>query len=169
VKVFSDTLLNGTPIGFMVWNPAGEMVRGNRLVQQMLPAMGEEPLFVDFVRAVGRRPHEGEDKNHFEALMWRGESWQVRCEQLESELIVSFSAIGSTLEKRLLCASIVDVSAVRLAERARAEMVDYLSHDLRSPLISAMYLTDEDAITGLEPEDRAERIRKHIQANECSG
>lgn len=163
VKVFSDTLLHGTPIGFMVWNPAGEMVRGNQLVQKMLPALNDEPMFIDFVRAVGRQPREGDDKTHFEALMWRGEPWQVRCQQGDSELIVSFSAVGKSLEKRLLCASIVDVSAVRVAERARAEMVDYLSHDLRSPLISAMYLTDEDAISDLDPEDRAERIRKHIQ------
>jgi len=52
--------------------------------------------------------------------------------------LVDFSAVGNTLRERLICASVVDVTKMRTAERARAELVDYLSHDLRSPLISAL-------------------------------
>jgi len=38
----------------------------------------------------------------------------------------------------------MDVSDIRTAERARAEMMDYLSHDLRSPLVSSLYLLDAE-------------------------
>ena len=80
-------------------------------------------------------------------MLLRGEPWQVihTDSKVERELIINFSAVGETLRDRLICASVLDVSDIRSAERARAEMVDYLSHDLRSPLISALYLLEGES------------------------
>ena len=80
-------------------------------------------------------------------MLLRGEPWQVihADSKIERELIINFSAVGETLRDRLICASVLDVSDIRSAERARAEMVDYLSHDLRSPLISALYLLEDES------------------------
>lgn len=162
VKVFSETVLESTPLGLLIWNPAGELVRGNSLAQRLLPSLAEKPLFVDFVRAIGRQPDEGADKAAFRALLMMGQDWQATTTEGDTELVINMSAVGKQLANRLICASIIDVSAIRTAERARAEMVDYLSHDLRSPLISALYLLD-DAGTEFSAEERAVRIEQNIQ------
>ncbi|MCK5924110.1 MAG: HAMP domain-containing histidine kinase, partial [Methylococcales bacterium] len=163
VKVFSETVLEGSPLGLMIWNPAGELVRGNTHAQRLLPSMGVQPQFIDFVRAIGRSPDEGADKKDFRALLIKGKDWQATTTESEKELVINMSAVGKHIAHRLICASIIDVSAIRTAERARAEMVDYLSHDLRSPLISALYLLDDDSGTEYDDKERAIRIEQNIQ------
>jgi len=109
-------------------------------------------------------------------LISRGEGWQLAHDSGEKQLVVELSAVGSTLADRLIFATVVDVTAVRSAERARAELVDYLSHDLRSPLISALYdveseLTEFDtaAAASSDVEERstsvAETPRKRVAGN----
>jgi len=153
VKVFSETVLAGGPIGFVVWNPAGEWVRGNVLVHEMLPMLEERAALIDLLRVIGHDPGErgiaderrASDRERFDALVLEGVPWQVAHESGERALVVNFSAIGDSLSRRLICASVIDVSEIRSAERARTELVDYLSHDLRSPLVSAlMQLEEED-------------------------
>ncbi len=146
IKVFSETILEGGPIGFAVWNPAGEQLRGNELLLEMVPNLKARSELFDFLLAIGRQPQQGDDKGHLNDLLLRGEPWQITHvdAKFERELIINFSAVGETLHERLICASVIDVSDIRSAERARAEMVDYLSHDLRSPLISALYLLEDE-------------------------
>jgi len=145
VKKFSETILAGSPAGFIVWNAAGEMVRSNQLLYQMLPEIDEHALLIDFIEAIGCEPTD-RDKTRFEDLLLAGRSWQVPMTRGESEFIVNLSAMGDALADRLICASVIDVSKIRGVERARAEMVDYLSHDLRSPLISALYMLEDDGL-----------------------
>jgi len=64
--------------------------------------------------------------------------------QAENELIIDFTVLGDDLTERLIVASTVDLSEIRRAERLRSELIEYLSHDLRSPLISSLYLVSQD-------------------------
>lgn len=150
IKVFSETILDGSPTGFAVWNAAGECVRANQLIYQMVPGFEEKADFIDFLLAVGRRFGETEDDNFLRLLLLDCQAWQVPYSDGDKELVVNFSAVGETLAERLICASVLDVSQIRTAERARAEMVDYLSHDLRSPLISALALLEDDSDSRIE-------------------
>ena len=166
IKVFSESILAGGPIGFAVWNPVGEQLRGNELLLEMVPNLTARNELFDFLLAIGRQPQQGDDKEHLNGLLLRGEPWQVihTDSKVERELIINFSAVGETLRDRLICASVLDVSDIRSAERARAEMVDYLSHDLRSPLISALYLLEgesSDSKKNIDIEAKA-RIENNI-------
>ena len=159
IKVFTETILAGSPAGFIVWNAAGEMIRSNPLIRELFPRLRAAPLLIDFIKELDRDPSKETDRQLLRELMLESKSWQVIKVDGEREFIVNFSAVGEQLSERLICASVVDVSDIRGAERARAEMVDYLSHDLRSPLISAMY--------GLEEIDegqseQTERIKNNI-------
>ncbi|MGQ7842926.1 CHASE2 domain-containing protein [Granulosicoccus sp. 3-233] len=144
VKVFSDTILDGSPMGFAVWNAAGECIRANPLLYRMVPSFGERGEFIDFLDCIGRKLQSADGRSHFDQLVLESQSWQVIYSVGERELVVNFSAVGERLADRLICASVLDVTDIRTAERARAEMVDYLSHDLRSPLISALYLLEQN-------------------------
>ncbi len=144
VKVFSDTILDGSPMGFAVWNAAGECIRANPLLYRMVPTFEERGEFIDFLGCIGRKLQTEDGRSHFDQLVLESQSWQVIYSVGERELVVNFSAVGERLTDRLICASVLDVTDIRTAERARAEMVDYLSHDLRSPLISALYLLEHN-------------------------
>lgn len=139
VKEFSETVLAGSPMGFAVWNPAGEMVRGNALIERQIRGLGERAPLFDFIRITDPDSDTQDARQRLQALLTGGEGWQLVYEDGEQELVIDLSAVGNTLHERLICASVVDVTQMRTAERARAELVDYLSHDLRSPLISALY------------------------------
>lgn len=150
VKVFSDTILDGSPMGFAVWNAAGECIRANPLVYRMVPEFAERGEFADFLGCIGQQLESTDGRSHFDQLVLESQSWQVIYSVGERELVVNFSAVGERLADRLICASVLDVTDIRTAERARAEMVDYLSHDLRSPLISALYLLEQNGDPRIE-------------------
>lgn len=145
VKVFSDTVISAAPAGFSVWNPAGECIRANTLLHRLIEGYRERGDLLEFICCVGRDPSHGEDAVHFENLIQQRVEWQFASRENERELVVHFRAVGEQLAERLICVTVMDLTDIRTAEKARAEMVDYLSHDLRSPLISALYLAESEA------------------------
>ena len=137
----AEKLFDDSPAGLIVWNAAGEFVRMNDLAYRMFPdLLNREMTLRDFVLAIqGEQP--GPDTcSVAHGLLFDNCPWQFDFNEAGSEKVISFSATGEQLADRLIMASIVDVSAMREAQRTRAEMVEYLSHDLRSPLISSTYL-----------------------------
>ncbi len=144
IKVFTETVLTGSPVGFIVWNAAGEMIRSNPLIKELFPRLSSRPLLKNFLKALDREPGVGIDADLLTDLIIGAKPLQVIKIDGEREYVINFSVMGEQLSERLICASVVDVSDIRGAERARAEMVDYLSHDLRSPLISAIYDLEEE-------------------------
>lgn len=150
IKVFSDTVLAAAPAGFVVWNPAGECIRSNALAHQLVRGYSDKGALADFIAQLQRDPERGVDQQHLSDLVLNRTPWQISFREDDRELVVNFRAVGKHLFERLVCATVIDVTDIRTAEKARAEMVDYLSHDLRSPLISALYLLDAEADKGIE-------------------
>jgi len=160
VSAFSDSILEGSPAGLIVWNAAGELVRCNELVFDLIPSIEHDMYLVDFINLVTRNESGDEDdRQRIRELILDSAPWQISYINGERETVVNFNTVGESLSDRLVCATVLDVSEIRSAERARSEMVDYLSHDLRSPLISALYLleSDDDEVTS--------EINKRIQSN----
>ena len=152
INTVSESIFHGSPAGLVVWNVAGEFVRMNELALSMLPqALNQEPEFKTFLYALGRDP-DREDADRVRTLLIDRVPWQIEHDAIGAELVMDFSVIGSRFADRLLVASIVDVSQIRESERARAEMVEYLSHDLRSPLISTIYMlsTQKEQLEGVD-------------------
>lgn len=73
----------------------------------------------------------------------------------QSELIADADNAGGTI----YCLS--DITAIREAERERKEMLEFLSHDMRSPQAAIVSLVDGSEQSGLSPADLLPRIRKH--------
>ncbi len=160
LSAVSDSILEGSPAGLIVWNAAGEMVRGNELVFKLLPSLESNVLLVDFINRVTRKEGDNkEDRQRIRELILDSASWQITYVDGERESVINFNTVGENLTERLVCATVIDVSEIRSAERARSEMVDYLSHDLRSPLISALYLLEG------EDDEVSSDINKRIQSN----
>ncbi len=161
LSAFSDSILEGSPAGLIVWNAAGEMVRGNELVFKLIPSLEGDVYLVDFINKISGKEADNEDeRQRIRELILDSVAWQITYVDGERETVVNFNTVGESLTDRLVCATVIDVSEIRSAERARSEMVDYLSHDLRSPLISALYLLESE-----EDEDVDSEVNKRIQAN----
>ncbi|MEO8202824.1 MAG: CHASE2 domain-containing protein [Betaproteobacteria bacterium] len=76
--------------------------------------------------------------------------------------IVPFS--GSEGERRGLLFTLVDVSVLKQAERKRDEYMRFLSHDLRSPLVSITAMLDlRELAPETQKEDFFERIRRSVE------
>jgi CHASE2 domain-containing sensor protein/signal transduction histidine kinase len=76
--------------------------------------------------------------------------------------IVPFS--GSDGERRGLLISLVDVTVMKDAERKRDEYMRFLSHDLRSPLVSITAMLDlRELAPETQKEDFFARIRKSVE------
>src|SRR5690606_41523183 len=78
---------------------------------------------------------------------------------------------SSDLPGRILIVTIKDISDVKQALRTRAEMLDFLSHDLRSPMISLLALAETmrqspegEALKGFL--DRSEEHTSELQSRE---
>jgi signal transduction histidine kinase/CHASE2 domain-containing sensor protein len=143
LKVLDDNIFNGSPAGLIVWNAVGEMMRVNEMASSMFSTHNLANKSIrDFLLLLDKDPDQI-DRRQFEALMLNGESWQINAVNGSSELVVDFSVLGDELSDRLVVASVVDLSEIRRAERLRGELIEYLSHDLRSPLISSLYLVNQ--------------------------
>ncbi|MCP5153084.1 MAG: CHASE2 domain-containing protein [Ectothiorhodospiraceae bacterium] len=61
----------------------------------------------------------------------------------DRDLVAQISAlVGEGQRLRGLVVSLADVSALRASERARAELLAFLSHDLRAPLVSSLSVVE---------------------------
>ena len=145
IKAFTDTMMSAVPAGFGVWNPAGECIRANPMIYQLVLGYQERASLVDFISCLGHDSGDGENARKVHDLIINRDPWQIVFKDEARELVVSFRAVGESLAERLICVMVVDMTDIRTAERARAEMMEYLSHDLRSPLISALYLLESEA------------------------
>ncbi len=164
----SESIFEGSSAGLIVWSAAGEVVRANDLADTCMPKISvQDTTLKDFLSAIGRDPLN-RDHQRLQDLILGSRSWQVNRVDGDDELVINFSAHGETLAERLISASIVDVTEIRQSERSKAELIDFLSHDLRSPLISSLYmLTDDTNTISSNNEDEAsgspvERIKSNI-------
>ncbi len=159
----SESIFEGSSAGLVVWSAAGETVRINELAQQVLPMVLDKEISLhDFLKRIGRDP-DSRDQERLQRLILNSESWQINRVQDDNELVINFKAVGDTLAERLISASIVDVSEIRRSERSRAELIDFLSHDLRSPLISSLYLLGDDLrVSEAKNDEKIERIESNI-------
>ncbi len=144
LKVLNDNIFNGSPAGLIVWNAVGELMRYNELALDMFDDISLENKSVhEFFVSLGKDPVRL-DKEAFDSLMCDGKNWQLNFVHSARELVIDFNVLGDDLTDRLIVASAVDLSEIRRAERLRSELIEYLSHDLKSPLISSLYLVSKE-------------------------
>lgn len=164
VANFSETIMAGISAGFMVWNAAGEQINTNKRIYRWFPTLPPRAQLRDFLNVVWEGSNEAVDDERMARLVLHGEPWQLTVNLAEQEYVVGFDSFGDNLKDRMICASVIDVSDIRSAERARSELVEYLSHDLRSPLISSLYLL-EDVEPNNEDEEASRDAAERIQVN----
>lgn len=155
LRVLNDNIFNGSPAGLVVWNSLGEPLRYNDLATEMFEHLDLSALTVfDFFVSLGKDPQRI-DREVFDRIMQQGHNWQMNHLQGEAELVIDFNVLGGKLSERLIVASAVDLSEIRRAERLRSELIEYLSHDLKSPLISSLYLVSQEREASEPDEDVA--------------
>lgn len=165
LRVLNDNIFNGSPAGLIVWNSVGELLRHNDLAVDMFKDMKlADTTVFDFFVSIGKDPLRI-DREDFESIMLHGQNKQMNYVLGEDELIIDFNVLGDDLTERLIVASTVDLSEIRRAERLRNELIEYLSHDLRSPLISSLYLVSNDRENAPADKDIAPLIQVESNIN----
>ena len=165
LRVLNDNIFKGSPAGLIVWNSVGELLRHNELAEDMFKDMqlADKTVF-DFFVSIGKDPLQI-DREAFEAIMLQSRDIQLNYVRSDYELIIDFTVLGDDLTERLIVASAVDLSEIRRAERLRSELIEYLSHDLRSPLISSLYLVSQDRENAPPEKDVAPLVQVESNIN----
>jgi len=165
LRVLNDNIFNGSPAGLIVWNAVGEWLRHNELAEEMFGGDNLENATVhEFLISIGKDPAQI-DKGAFDDIMQHGRNLQLNFVLGEEELVIDFNVLGDDLSERLIVASAVDLSDIRRAERLRNELIEYLSHDLRSPLISSLYLVSQERENSKPDEDVAPLLQVESNIN----
>ena len=155
LRVLNDNIFNGSPAGLIVWNAIGESLRHNELAAEIFDHTDLSSASVfDFLVSIGKDPTQI-DREAFDDIMLHGRNLQLNFVRGEDELVIDFNVLGDDLTERLIVASVVDLSEIRRAERLRSELIEYMSHDLRSPLISSLYLVSQERENANSGEDTA--------------
>lgn len=97
-------------------------------------------------------------------------SVQLECrDQEKRELYLGVVAVDTGGQPgQVLIVTLKDISEVKKALRIRSEMLDFMSHDLRSPMISILALLETRRTTGETPEEFSEllnQIQFHAEKN----
>jgi len=165
LKVLNDNIFNGSPAGLIVWNAVGELLRHNELAVEMFDhTILSDATVRDFFISIGKDPVQI-DKQAFDDIMLHGRNLQLNYVHGEDELVIDFNVLGDDLSERLIVASAVDLSDIRRAERLRSELIEYLSHDLKSPLISSLYLVSQEREDSLPEKDVAPLLQVESNIN----
>ena len=165
LRVLNDNIFHGSPAGLIVWNAIGEQLRYNQLAEEMFAHIDLSNTTVhNFFVSIGKDPMQI-DREAFNDIMLRGHNLQLNFVHGEVELVIDFNVLGDDLSERLIVASAVDLSEIRRAERLRSELIEYLSHDLRSPLISSLYMVSQERESASASKDTAPLVQVESNIN----
>jgi signal transduction histidine kinase len=130
--------LDGLPDAALVADAEGRVVLANRRAEQYLastPAESLAGLALTSLLARLSPPEAPEGSPHWEAIGPSGRHLLICRAPLTTGGGDTAGAI----------VSLVDVSALKVAQRKRDELLSYVSHDLRSPLASMLALLEAEA------------------------
>lgn len=136
LAAFTESIFQGTPAGLFVWNIFGELVALNpeaKLLAKKFALPSQDAKLQEMLLALNV-----EQDCSITDLLLNGKELQFDYRLDDLEMLCALSVVGDELRDRFVLMSVVDSTEVRRRERERSELVDYLSHDLRSPLTSAL-------------------------------
>ncbi len=147
VRLLNQFLLDGIeslPHPVLICDPTGRILYRNRRMsaafEAPVPAVGDDAaqwFAATFKGALPAPQSPGTDRGA-ERVDDRGRTWLVSLSLTLRP--AAGGADGDTEERWLL--QLVDITALRAAEREREEALSFLSHDLRSPQTSILAMTE---------------------------
>jgi len=142
--------------GILVVSNLGSVILANQRAALHLGQTNEQSMLgMDVLSLLQTLPLEGFDwrKALAEALFNHTHFSEETVDSTGQKLLVQIvPLLGENEQTRGAIVSLVDVTELHAAERQRTEMIDFLSHDLRSPLVSSLALI-ELAKRGSGPSD----------------
>ena len=161
-RFVADTL-DSLPEAAMVIDRSQRVTLANARAAQ-LPGAGEQGV-------LGRRYEEvlapalAEKRDELPALFESAPSgFEARGSDGRDLLVRAEPFADSSGRRSGLLLTLVDVSALKAAERKREEYMRFLSHDLRSPLVSITAMLDlHDLAPQSSPPDLLSRIRRSVE------
>ncbi len=164
LRRFIDTALGQMDDGLLVVNSLGNVILANPQAAQYLGQQAEIQLVGLDVRGLLENLELHGGLNWHEVmtrLLVIGQS--VRCEAHGSgqrELYVQLQPLdkeGAGMHGMII--NLSDIGVLKQTERTRARMLNFLSHDIRSPITSLLSLTHSKRVREGTAEELAEKIR----------
>lgn len=153
--------------GVLVVSACGRVLIANQRAAEQLGVAAAESLAGQTLASAVEPVQLGRGQSWSEAL--RRCLLEARGAQLESvdqygrELLIQLAPFrGHGRLPRGVIVNLSDVTALRDSERRRRELLGFISHDLRSPLVSILALTQLMGLEG-QQDERGHRIEAHAR------
>lgn len=173
VQRFVINSLDSLPDATLVLSPKGKVVLYNRSAEQSLGLKPEREASLDVTEAlagVHTLSQEAGRANWRGILLQSKGAGQISVEARDNdgrEYLIK-AAESRQPDGTLLgyIVSLIDVSALRAAERVRDESLRFISHDMRAPQASILALLElqKNPVTAFTQEEFFARIEKSVQA-----
>lgn len=160
-SLFEESI-EGVSAGILVSDLTGKVLFSNKALRELTQANVKDAKSLFEAVAL----NEGKWLSLLRNAVLMQQSVTVEAKSGVRDLSVSIHCIQNKLDANssplapLLVFNITDISAVKQAHRSRSEMIDFLSHDLRSPMASLQALVNQLRSKGLQSLDTDELIEK---------
>lgn len=166
-RALIDGAIDDLTTGVLIGDLEGEVLFHNREALSLLQPAAPGARIQDFLSAVSCQ--QGLDTVElFLRLVSEREPFEVEGHTGESGRDVLLRGRVIELSEPLAIVAITDTTPVKASERSRAEALNFLSHDLRAPLTSALALIESarEEGSGRQPrDDLLERIEGYVRTN----
>lgn len=166
MRIFISKGFEEMPGAVFVCDPVGNLVYCNSRTQAWVGRPMERLIGFSVFQVLGRHLSEPERLEHaVSATLLNGEESDFECQLFERDILVHcLPFIVDESSDAGLMISMSDVTQIRAQQREKNQLIDFLSHDVRSPLVSQLALLNGLKSGRIQWEDKLiSDIEKHAQ------
>lgn len=132
----------------------GQIFYSNLVAKRYLPQLSlNTNICITELLAMIKLQDNGSWKKHIRKVLQDGINREVTATIDNSlDVKISVSLLDNIAEKNFLVINMVDISGIKREQRRQLEMIDFISHDLRSPMTSILALISRETRNSNDPE-----------------
>ncbi|MCB1866834.1 MAG: CHASE2 domain-containing protein [Chromatiales bacterium] len=150
LRAWVEDSIDQMPDGLIMTGAFGQVALMNRRARQVLGLDSDEApgaALADLLVAAFPQSPEADWREAVDAALIEGRTSRLTTAAADaSDLIVSIAPLQGAASdpngQTGVLVNLADISALRAAERQRGEMLGFISHDMRSPLVSMLALVE---------------------------
>ncbi len=150
--------------GLLVADEMGGLLFHNQQAAQMLDISPQERSIFACLTSLHIKNPSVDWRSHARQVLISGQSNQLEASTVKySDLDVVINTMHAPQSQQtLLMVNISNIEKIKTAQRLRNETIDFLSHDMRSPMVSLLALTQQQI--NKESDDNSKQFLRQVQA-----
>ncbi|UTW46131.1 CHASE2 domain-containing protein [bacterium SCSIO 12696] len=155
--------LENTHHGVVLLECSGHVVTANNQAKELFGDFESGAMLFGQLTQVSLK-NQANWRSLFAALVLNREAFSIEGTTADA-VDLQLDAALIDLDRPLVILTIADVSELKRGERKRTEAINFLSHDLRSPMASVLALIQESRNNSVDVKDVLQRVEQQVERN----